>query len=62
MSYKYKITFTSKIANVVKEGYQVVVENNSNKPNENEIKKAAENDGVKIGGNSITNKYTWEKI
>jgi hypothetical protein len=62
MSYKYKVTFTDKVSNVVEKGYTVIVENNSNRPNEPEIKKAAEADGVKIGGNSISNKYTWEKL
>ena len=60
--YKYKVTFTDKVSNVVEKGYTVVVENNSSRPTESDIKKAAEKDGVKIGGNSISNKYTFEKI
>ena len=59
---KYKVTFTQKISNVVEKGYTVVVENNSNAPGIPEIKKAAEKDGIKIGGNRINQTYTWEKI
>lgn len=63
MGYKYKVTFTKNISNVVKSGYSVIVEgHSSSRPMENEIKNAAEQDGVKIGGNSIGNTFNYEKI
>ena len=63
MANNWKITFNDKVSNVVEKGYTVIVNStSSSRPLESEIKRAAEEDGVKIGGNSITNKYSYEKI
>ena len=60
MAKAFKVKFTRGISNVVPSGLEVQVVSNSSKPQENEIKKALEDAGYKVGGNSISGAYTVE--
>ena len=60
MAKAFKVKFTRGISNVVPSGLEVQVVSTSSKPQENEIKKALEAAGYKVGSNSISGAYTVE--
>jgi hypothetical protein len=60
MAKAFKVKFKRGISNVVPSGLEVQVVSNSSKPTESQIKKALEDAGYKVGGNSIFGAYTVE--
>jgi hypothetical protein len=56
----FKVKFTKQISNVVPSGLEIQVVSKSSRPQENEIKKALEAIGYKVGSNSISRAYTIE--
>jgi hypothetical protein len=60
MAKAFQLKFTKAVSNVVPSGLEIQVISNSSRPQENEIKKALEEAGFKVGGNSISGAYTVE--
>lgn len=58
MAQAFKLKFNKAISNVVPSGLEIQVVSTSSKPQENEIKKALESAGYKVGGNSISGTYS----
>ena len=60
MAKAFQLKFTKAVSNVVPSGLEIQVISTSSRPQENEIKKALEDAGFKVGGNSISGTYTVE--